>query len=181
LGPEIDPLTDMIDFTYTLRIPVRVQPFPSSFPHRMSQTMTDNDTDRIVLSSDLVAEDRAVYNVHNSRSITAFRLSADARFLAFGDKSGRVMVRVPLMSSSSSGTLNFEQIRDLSRNGLRFMTFHAGDNVPIAFLLWHPSVTTEQRALFVASSNGFIHCVTFDVDTDNPVGNDSPVMTLSHV
>jgi hypothetical protein len=136
----------------------------------MSQIMSDDGADRLVLSSDLVAEDRAVYNVHNSRTITAFRLSADAKFLAFGDKSGRVMVRVPLTLSRTSSTLTCGQVRDLSRNGLRFMTFHAGDNIPIAFLLWHPSVTTDQRALFVASANGFIHCVTFDVDTDNPVG-----------
>ncbi|RXW15899.1 hypothetical protein EST38_g9955 [Candolleomyces aberdarensis] len=107
--------------------------------------MTEAQPDRLVLSSDLVVEDRAVYNVHNSRSITAFKLSADASILTRG------------------------QVRDMSQNGFRFIAFHAGENIPIACLLWHPSVTTEQRALFIASANGFIHCVTFSVDTDNPV------------
>ncbi|RXW15648.1 hypothetical protein EST38_g10206 [Candolleomyces aberdarensis] len=103
---------------------------------------------RRVLSSDLVIQGYACHNIRNRHSINASQLSSDGRFVALGFKSGVVVVR------------------DLALNGKRFILCNAGENIPIVCLLWHPS--TDQRALFVASANGLINCISFYDDIDNP-------------
>jgi hypothetical protein len=50
------------------------------------------------------------------------------------------------------------QIRDLTDSGRKLIVLSAGEDIPISYLLWHPSVT--QLALFIASANGVINCTT---------------------
>ncbi|KAJ2931544.1 hypothetical protein H1R20_g5547, partial [Candolleomyces eurysporus] len=120
-----------------------------------SRTPTFNlvDHDELNIAMALMANQLAYQSsqVDSSEELTSIALSPDGEYLA---------------TATISGTVSIRSVRD---SGRKVQSLNAGTSVKVSALLWGP-VTQTGRPLFIASSNGFINCVTYRGTnfTENP-------------